>query len=218
MQKTWLKKNDNSNCIIYFNGWGMDKNAIEHLNTDGYDLCMFSQFNEIKEVENEFQNYEKTYLVAWSLGVWVAARSLENSGINFEKSMAINGTLSPIDPQKGIQPRVFEMTLEGWNERNRNKFNVRVMGGQEAYFNQANRLPERNVSEQKEELFFLQQDIKSNKMPNFRFSSVVIGRDDMIFLAKNQWNAWSGKAKVTERHLAHYPFAVFQNWADIIAL
>ncbi len=218
MQKKWLNKDGNSTCILFFNGWGMDEHAINHLDTNGFDLCMFYNYRNFNFSEDEFTGYKKLHLISWSMGVWASAQIFKDTPMSFAKSIAINGTLSPIDARNGIQPRVFEMTLESWNDRNRKKFNLRMMGGNEKYEQLIHRLPHRRASEQKEELEFLHKEITTGERQYFKFSTVLIGRDDMVFTAKNQWNYWTAKTKVVEHNLAHYPFTGFLSWNEIVSL
>ncbi len=41
MKYKWLNKQNNKKLIIFFNGLGMDENAVNHLDTEDYDIVMF---------------------------------------------------------------------------------------------------------------------------------------------------------------------------------
>src|SRR5690554_4753505 len=129
MKYKWLHKSQNSSCILFFNGWGMDEHAVSHLNSEGFDVCMMYDFNPLEQIPNIFDSYTKLYLVAWSLGVYAAGFALYNSPLHFEKKIAINGTGEPIDDRYGIPEQIFTTTLNTWNEKNRERFNIRMCGG-----------------------------------------------------------------------------------------
>ena len=40
MKHIWIKKDNTKSLIVFFCGWGMDKNVIEHLGSQS-DLVMF---------------------------------------------------------------------------------------------------------------------------------------------------------------------------------
>ena len=73
MKYKWLNKKENTELIIFFNGWGMDEAVIKHLNFENYDVLMFYDYNFL-ETDFDFSsinNYKK-HLVAWSMGVMTA--------------------------------------------------------------------------------------------------------------------------------------------------
>ena len=41
MKYEWLNKCENKNLIVFFNGWGMDSNAVSNLNFGNYDILIF---------------------------------------------------------------------------------------------------------------------------------------------------------------------------------
>ena len=74
MKYEWLNRENNSEIIVFFNGWGMDENIVSHLDFDGYDVLMFYDYNSL-ETDFDFSllnKYSKRYLTAWSMGVMIA--------------------------------------------------------------------------------------------------------------------------------------------------
>lgn len=218
MNKRWLNKQGNKSCILYFNGWAEDENAVKHLDTGTFDICMFNDYNPVSPIDEKINEYSTIYLVAWSLGVWAAAKSLSQSQIKITKAIALNGTQQPIDISQGISPSVFKATLDTWNEKNRNKFNIRMMGGRKQYAQLINRISTREVENQKSELSNMLKEVSSNKAVEINFDCALIGSNDLIFTPANQLNHWNARARIVETDVTHYPFAIFETWNEIIGL
>ncbi|MBX2844278.1 MAG: DUF452 family protein [Flammeovirgaceae bacterium] len=219
MNKIWLNKAGNKNCILFFNGWGMDENAIQHLEIGAFDLCMLNDYNPLDIIpEESFISYEKIYLVAWSMGVWAAARVLGNTSINVQKAIAINGTLLPIHNDQGIPKAIFDHTLENWNLRNREKFNMRIFGGRKQYTMLYESIPIREIENQMLELKHIRTLALDEEVVNFKFDCALIGKNDLIFSRDNQMNFWQKKTRIIEMEIPHFPFALFNHWKEIIEL
>ncbi len=217
MNQLWLNKQNNPKCVLFFNGWGMDENAVSHLKAEDYDVLSCNDFSPLQEVE-DLSQYQDLYLVAWSLGVWAAANTPNIAKLKFTKATAINGTLHPVHNQQGISPAVFAGTLSGWNERNRDKFNMRVFGGRSQYAEAAGRLSVRTVENQKAELASILQSVEAGVQTEFSFDCVLVGSGDLIFAPQNQLNSWQNKTRVVEMALPHFPFMNFQSWQEILDL
>lgn len=217
MNQHWINKQNNSKCVLFFNGWGMDENAVFHLKMDDYDVLMCNDFSPLEDVE-VLVDYQELYLVAWSLGVWAVANTPNIADLKFTKATAINGTLHPVDDNLGIPSAVFAGTLSGWNERNRDKFNMRVFGGRTQFAEATERLSARTVENQKDELAYILQSVEEGKQADFRFDCAVIGNGDLIFTPQNQKNAWENATRLVEMSLPHFPFSEFQSWQEILDL
>ncbi len=218
MKKLWLNKSGNKNCILFFNGWGMDENAVKHLNVENYDVCMFYNYSSIETIEFDRDQYDNVYLVAWSLGIWAASVLVNIEKVGFEKAIAINGTQVPKDETYGIHPTVFENTLKNWTPRNREKFNKRILGGKDAFAKWNSLLSSRTCEDQKDELECINNQLNDKLLYNIKFDYTIVGNKDLIFLPKNQVNFWKGKTNLIEMDLPHYPFGNFTSWDQLIHL
>jgi len=216
MHNAWINRESNPKCILFFNGWGMDENAVKHLDSSGYDICMFNNYINLEGMTAEYKGYDEIYVIAWSLGVWAASRVLKETGVKAVRKIAINGTELPVDDEFGIPEEVFLGTLTGWDERNRDKFNLRMMGGRESLRKFSSMLPERDPGDQKDELssIFIKAGEKRNSFLDW--DAAVIGKGDMIFTARNQKKWWNGKARIIEKDMPHFPFTLFRSWKSII--
>lgn len=63
--------------------------------------------------------------------------------------------------------------------------------------------PQRAVEELQEELRRIGELVKSCAVPSFAWERAVIGKNDLIFTAVNQRNAWTG-TEVAEYDIPHY--------------
>jgi biotin synthesis protein BioG len=126
MKKLWINKKNNPDLLLFFNGWGMDEKPFNHLAVDNdLDILMVYDYTTLDDVK-ELDAYKTVHLVAWSLGVFAAAKVL--AGKKFASAVAINGTLKPIDEGEGIAPAIFQGTIDLWSEASRMKFNRRMCG------------------------------------------------------------------------------------------
>jgi len=218
MKKHWLNKQGNKDCILFFNGWGMDEKAIRYLDSSNFDICMFNEYHELSSIDEDLSQYDAIYVVAWSLGVWVASHILSQSSLKIAKAIAINGTQQPIDDKLGISPSIFQLTLNTWDDKNRSKFYIRMFGGQRQYILLSDRISDDEPNKQKQELSHILQQVFLNEEVDFNFDCALIGTNDLIFTSVNQKNYWNAKTRIVEIEIPHYPFTLFESWDQIIKL
>jgi len=216
MNLNWINNANNKKLLLFFNGWGMDEKAIAHLQADDCDILMLNDYKSLELDEQQFAGYDKIEVVAWSLGVWVAAQVLGKWNRKPDNSLAINGTLNPVSSTEGIPPEVFSGTLNFWNEPNRIKFNRRVLGGIETYQKYESVLSDRSCENQKQELAWIFSAIEKEGNSSFTFEKALIGTNDQIFRPENQLTFWNGKTQIKEMELPHYPFKAFTHWNQLL--
>ncbi len=204
--------------ILFFNGWGMDDAVVNHLDIGNYDLQIFYNYDQDFCVDLKFhKTYKKIFLVAWSMGVWAASQTLENSELDIEKSIAINGTLRPVDDNYGIKRSVFKGTIERFSIRNKQKFDRRMMKSKDDFQTFQSIKSFRTFEDQLLELkniYVLSQSVCND----FIFDKAVIGKNDLIFTEENQNAFWKNKVDIINKEWAHFPFYNFISWQDIINL
>ncbi len=213
MQFNWLNQQNNSTLILFFNGWGMDAGAVNSLSDDGFDLLEINDYSTHKPLPT-FQEYDRTILVAWSLGLLAAAQS----GIKADLAIAINGTLRPIDDIFGIPPAIFQGTIDNWHERGRNKFNRRMCGDREtlAYFNC--NPPSRSTEAQQQELIAIRNTVQTQPEPANIFDVAIISSGDRIVPPAAQRAYWEAeKTAIIELNTPHYLFNRWNSWKELVA-
>lgn len=215
MIPTFLNKTQHEDLIIFFNGWGMDHTRFVEWSCGPYDVLTVHDFAQL-EVLPDVSGYTRIHLIAWSLGVWVAAKLLADTKVShqFCTSLAINGTLNPIDAKDGIPPEIFDGTIENWEDVcAREKFGLRVSGTTES-------LTLRSPENQHAELLAMHQLIKASPPPRNIFSTALIGTRDRIFSPVAQRHFWSHCEGVTiiEKPILHDPFVNLHSWEVVLAL
>jgi len=217
MKVTVLNKKGNKKLILFFNGWGMDYRAISHLPSNDFDIIILNEYHDLTFDSSIILKYENIYVVAWSLGVWVANCFLLSNNSKITKIIAINGTVQPIDSLNGIAEDTFQGTIDFWNETNRTKFQMRMFKDRKLFTNNINKLPIRTLSEQKVELEMLQKNICTHNDTLVNWDKVFIGSDDLIFTTENQLRFWNNNALVSELQMPHYPFLMLDSWEKILS-
>lgn len=221
----WIQRQGYNRLLIFFNGWGMDGGIAGYLQSNTspgfcYDILHCYDYRSTimpADVLESVAGYDEIILVAWSLGVW-AARHAGLEGIT--RALAVNGTMTPVNREKGIPPDVFQATLDNYDEENRTRFMRRMCGSSalfEAFLDVA---PLRTALDQKEELASILQSVLGNKndvVPSWRYTHALIGGRDMIFSPKAQELAWRGVQCERADRMPHFPFFEFGNWSELCA-
>ncbi len=131
-------------------------------------------------------------------------------------TLAINGSLSPINDEEGIPSAIFQGTIDGLNERGRDKFFMRMCGGRSGYANFSKHQAQRTVEDQKEELICLQNMILDRSITWDIFDKVLLSSRDMIFPFKNLEKAWEGKSQKVILDLPHFCFSEWNEWDEML--
>ena len=203
MKYKWLNRENNDKVILFFNGWGMDETVVNHLKYEDYDILMFYDYNSLETDFNFklFDTYHQKYLIAWSMGVMTATQF----DINYDKKIAINGTLKPIDDKYGIPTRIYNLTLKGFSPKGAELF-IKNMYKEEENIPH----PTREFENQKSELEALTH---YNANPNFKYDKVILSTEDKIIPTKNQVAFWGIEPNMES---GHSPFYHFEKWSDML--
>lgn len=208
MKYKWLNKKHNNKLIAFFNGWGMDESIITHLDCENFDVIMFYDYNTLDcNLQFDIVNgYIEKYLISWSMGVMIASSfaSLLNP---IKKSVAINGTLKPIDIDFGIHPKIYDLTIKGFNEQSCKKFIDSMFSNKNDAINIKN---SRNFENLHTELVAI-KSFKSNE--DFKYNKVLISNDDKIIPTKSQVKFWQIEPNV---NAGHCPFFLYKKWSELL--
>lgn len=210
MKYEWLNKQNNKNLIVFFCGWGCSdgKKVLKQDNT-GFDVLFLYDYRTVEPINFDFSNYEKKYLICWSMGVYVANYFYETFK-NFDKLIAVNGTQKPIDDKYGIPEDIYNLTLENFDALSCEKFIKKMSDTTSAQDYCTN-----STEELKEELSAI-KNLKVEKL--LKFNEAIISKKDRIIRFKNQLNWWSEQG-VNIKQLEdapHYVFDLYKNWSDLI--
>jgi biotin synthesis protein BioG len=227
MKYKWLNNTNGKKLIIFFNGWGMDENVVKHLDCEDYDVLMFYDYNTL-DTDFNFESlniYHEKNLIAWSMGVivsslvqpltrhFVTPSPARGEGI----TIAINGTLKPIDVEYGIHPRIYDLTIKGFDEKGREKF-INSM-----FDIQPPPIPsplEREIEEQRSELIALKEICKLTPTLTLPleegktlYNKVLISDNDKIIPTKSQIAFWGIEPNLKS---GHCPFFDFTKWSELL--
>ena len=201
MKYKWLNKKNNIKLLVFFNGWGMDENVVQHLESEDFDVIMFYDYNSLDIDLSILEKYTEKYLVAWSMGVMCA--TLFN--IKYKTATAVNGTLKPIDNTYGIPVKIYNLTLQGLTPAGAQKFVMNMFKEKNINFK-----INRDFENIKKELAVLKTYVANT---DFQYNRVIISSDDKIIPSKNQSNFWGIEPNTNS---GHCPFFLFNSWGELL--
>ncbi len=223
MNSHWTKNNGNRNLIVFLNGWGMDGCvAVQAPPPDGWDMLVLYDYAVLEmpfdDLESLVEPYDRSVLIAWSMGAWAAGRVFATLSSLFDRAVAVNGTARPIDARYGIPPDVYHATMDGFSEETRDAFYRRMCHSRGTLRRFLEAPPARSVDDQRQELeAILRQTRQSAETPAYPFAEAFIGTKDLIMGARNQKRFWAAVGvPCTVRDMPHYPFADM-TWEELLA-
>ena len=152
MKHYFIQQNYLPRLTLFFAGWGMDECPFMDYCSGNSDLLVCYDYRSLDFDFTLLQGYQEIRLIAWSMGVWAASMVLQDMDLPICESVALNGTVTPVDDLKGISQQVFEGTLEGLNEVTLEKFIRRMCLKKENLETFLSKRPQRAVEELQEEL------------------------------------------------------------------
>ena len=210
MKQLFLQQKQHRRLILFFSGWGMDEHLLSSVTFPSCDVMYCCDYRNLDFDETLVRPYSEIKVIAWSLGVWVASVILSRHQLPVTHSVAINGTMHPIDEHRGIPLPIFQGTIDHMDERGLYKFQRRMCSGPEQYQHFLAHASTRPVEELKEELQNIQEAILSeNYTVAWNWEKAYIGRDDRIFTNVNQLQAWPHQTSLITLEEGHYCSSLF---------
>ena len=207
MNHSFIVENSNQRLVILFAGWGMDSTPFSALTAPfGYDLMVVWDYRTLR-LDVDLQTYKEICIVAWSYGVAIAGIWMEaHPNLPITRRIAVAGTLSPVDEERGIPVEVFEGTLQALSPTTLTKFYRRMAGRAAAFAEFKEVMPSRDIDELTEELKAIRTFSASHPDLSIgEWDSVYIPLSDYIIPTANQKRAWRGHPDVREMEWAHLP-------------
>jgi pimeloyl-[acyl-carrier protein] methyl ester esterase len=218
MKGSWLHREGKENLIIFCNGWGMDGTPFQPLASNGYDVFMLYNYHDLvlpQPLSDIINGYRQISLVGWSMGVWVGQTLFCDSPGLFHRTIAINGTLCPIDDKWGIPEKIFSETLTGFDETTKMKFYRRMCREKTNLKMFLANQPGRSPAEQQGELFALQKMVLCMPSDQSIYDEVIIAEYDWVIPSENQRRFWSGRRQ-SEIAGFHFLFYLWQSWDHLL--
>lgn len=213
MKHHWFKRDGREELVLFFSGWGTDAchagRFFRDSLADGFagDMLAFYDYTALTpeiDLQADLSLYRRITLIAWSFGVW-AARAVPLPAI--DAAVALNGTLFPVDPLRGIHPDIFQATLDGYGEESRRRFEGRMCRTPEVLTLFRECSSSRTTEDQKNELLSLQYCFSGPTLqPGWEYGHAFIGGRDAIFPPACQDAAWDATPRTLIAAMPHYPF------------
>ncbi|WP_166418637.1 pimeloyl-ACP methyl esterase BioG family protein [Cochlodiniinecator piscidefendens] len=203
MNKHWLTRQSSDKLTLVFGGWGLGPAPFLGLAGD-QDVLVVDNYTCIEDPLTETKDYQSVRLLAFSYGVASAAHWLSRFGLKPDRSVAVNGTLYPVDKRKGIAPNVFTATVEGLSDESFALFCRRA--------GHPDLPPVIDVLAAQAELRAI---AARGPASTFAFDRVWISDRDRIVPASAQIAAWETHLNAV-RHISapHQPFRAGQAWQE----
>lgn len=187
--------------ILVFAGWGSDPRLYEDIGMPGWDTAVAWDYSSDDFPTELLQSYTTLYVYAWSMGVWAASRVLQ--GIKPDAAFAINGTETPRDNHYGIPEKIYDGTYDTLDERNLQKFRLRMAGNRETAHILDTLLPSPDIEGLKRELQYISTHPASRGL---KWTRAYVSDTDRIFPSLAQKAFWESRGIETREITgAHYP-------------
>lgn len=211
MKVEFIKQTNSEQLVLFFSGWATSPELLGNLYPKDKDLAIVYDYRDFDFDYSLLNSYKEIKLIAWSMGVFASSKILGYKNYNIISSTAFNGTNFPIDNSKGISEDIFNSTLYTLNERNLEKFQLRITGSKIEYekFKEKNR--DREIEELKMELSKIRDRFRINPNEELIWDKAIIGKGDRIFLMENQINAFKDKTEIIIVEANHYDYKIIKD-------
>lgn len=218
MKYSWLHKEGRDRLLVFCNGWGMDPRPFLVLAASAYDVLNLYDFRNVRECGAPLDllaEYDERLLLGWSMGVWAGQQLFAGHEQLFTRTIAVNGTLCPVDDRYGIPRKLFAGTMEGWSESARHRFYRRLCGEREVEERFLQNQPLRSLADQQDELAYYLETAGHLERERSIYREVVISAKDRIVPTAHQLAYW-GEAGVVRLAGGHFPFYCWDCWDDLL--
>lgn len=217
MKTAWLHHRSQQQLVVFCCGWGMDERPFRSLAADDLDILLLYDFRKTGDSQEVFQwveSYRQRILIGWSMGVWGGQLLFGRRPGLFSRTVAINGTLCPVDTRFGISPELFAGTMRGWSERSREKFYQRMCGSTQVLEGFLREPPRRTLDDQQNELAHYLENASCLDRSESIYHEVVVSSGDRIVPVASQLAYW--QLAVANLDGPHFPFYRWRTWNQLL--
>ena len=215
MKQIFLNGKQGSVLKLFFSGYGQDPEPFMPL-CGKTSVAMVYDYEDMNFNEDEYADFEKIELIAWSIGVMVSSYILRDSQLllKIRKRIAVNGTPDGIAfdaSAAGLPCKLWHQTYENMDELGKERFIKNMLGAKTDYY--LSHLPKRTVASCKHELLALYEFRKAQSGSfDFHFDEAYIGTKDKIFPPLILRKAFdSGKTSVIKGAWPHFDQELFRS-------
>jgi dethiobiotin synthetase len=210
-----IDHSDSSRLILIFAGWGMDATPFLALRKPGYSIAVVWDYTDLSLPTSWLEGFDEIVVIGWSMGVYYADCFMsDNPQLPITRRIAVNGTLQPLDAQRGIDPDLFLRTADGV-ATGFVKFYRRVCGGGKGLARFLPELPRRDAEQMRHELLAIAAYAAQHPIDDTsKWDEIVISDNDLIFPPAAMARSWQG----SRGRIIHLPEGShFIDFAKLIA-
>lgn len=218
MKTHWMHRTGRPDCLVFVAGWGMDPTPFEFLGSRAWDVLLLYDHRELAappEVEAALAAHDRVVLLAWSMGVWVAARVFGGCRDAFAAAIALCGTLTPIDARRGTPPEACDSLAADLTPSALHRFHAGMFSDAGEATRFLRHAPRRALPGLLEELLALRSAYARLGEARDIYSRRLIASRDVVVPARNQMRAWN-KGPHTLLRAPHFPFYRWTTWDDLL--
>jgi len=201
------KRADSKELVLFFAGFASHPSHFVHLDSTCSVLMLYDY--EDFEFELDLSAFTHIRLIAFSMGVCIAANWLQNKTLDAKitQKIAINGTNFGIHKQYGIHPRIFKQTIQNFELEKFKKalFDFKLKESKAFIFKE-----ELALKKELENLWTLEKGEQSNE--KFLWDKVYMSLRDKIFPQSALKSNFDHLILLNEPHFA---FFAFKTWQEI---
>ncbi len=219
MRAYFLSQKGNHKLLVFFAGWGMDPRPFGQLSSQEYDVLMLFDYRELGDLPIELSAYQETEVLAWSLGVSAALRSIEK--VPARRWVFLNGSGAFCHKTWGVHPRLMDRTLKALKTRGEEAllaFYKNMFQGEKGLEEFLAKRPSRLLEDLIAELEGT--SLWPPAFPRGDLRAVaLVGQRDRVIPPSAQKAFWE-EAKVLVKSLpfGHFPFYRFTYFEEILVL
>lgn len=197
------KNNGKKSLLIFFSGWATDFHPFARLFSDEYDLLFVWDYRDTS-FGFDFSPYDEIHAASFSYGVFMS-QFVDLPPL--KSNIAICGTLCPIDKEFGINPKMFDLTLNTLCEATLEKFYKNMFDTPDLYekFLNAKNSGHIDIPALKLELENIKR-LSALLLHGREFTHSIIAENDRIIPTRAQDNFWNGKTDIKYVKSGHFPF------------
>jgi biotin synthesis protein BioG len=205
MKAQWLQRDGADELIVVFGGWALGAAPFAHLGGET-DVLLLTDYRRLDFDPEPLRPYARRSLIAYSFGVGGTGHALASKELDFDRMIAVCGSLHPVDERLGIPPERARQTADQLTETSLRQFSRRAGAP----------LPEASdIPALRDELHAV---IARGPAPHPGFDRIWLGRNDRIFPPENLEAAWREQSdRVCWLDAGHNPFPAFADWRDLLA-
>ncbi|MBJ2153044.1 pimeloyl-ACP methyl esterase BioG family protein [Paracoccus sp. IB05] len=195
MRAQWLQRSGSEDLILFYGGWAVGAAAVQHMQ-GGEDVLALDDYRDETLPVALLRPYRRLHVIAWSMGVAVAARHLDH--LAPARATAICG--AP-DPCAAIGPETYDATAASLTAESLQRFARRAGAALP---------PHTDIDALALELQHL---ALREAAPAAAFTHIIAGRRDRIFPQRGMVAGWPER-QITWLDCGHNPFPLWRDWSE----